>query len=289
MSYLPPAGGAVNFTLVGTYAAPSAGAVNFSLGEFIPEASGFVSTQFGTPGVIHTAYGAGSVTQFGTPTGWEHYNATSLGRVTQWNYPFTAYVAHYTVAESEGFLATKFGFPQLVTPPFKPARTYCGATGFKTTAFGTPFAQSTGTVQATGTVVTAFGQASCGQTYAATGLNNAATFGQAKAVTAAKAMGFRPTNFGTATARATYNASSRPPTNRWGIPTATRSNTYQAYGLNCSGRFGRPTGFERFNYTATGFCSTQFGTHSSSQDYRATSLPPVARFGTPLLMRYPTC
>ena len=64
---------------------------------------------------------------------------------------------------------------------------------------------------------------------------------------------------------------------------------YIAYGINASGRFGHPRAISARVRQATGFQPTAFGTPAALERYRATHIPPVAAFGTPLLVRTDQC
>lgn len=326
MSYTPPAGDALDFALVTGYVAPTGSAVNFALAaqSFIAlgftntvlpvpsveiKVAGFCSTQFGMPlcvssqnvgatGFSSTTFGEHFVVglatgfapaSFGTPEGRSHFNATTLGRVTRWNYPYTAYVAHNLVCYPWSFQASKIGFPQKVSLPLRPPHTYVGAKSFKAATFGTAAADTRVTTQALGAVTTAFGTPASGQAFAAEGLSTPAQFGQAASSFATRAAGFKVASFAAPSNRRTQFAASTYRATRWGVPTIERSNTFKTYGINCSGRFGQPKGYQRFNYPATGFHLTQLGAHASFETHHATMTPPTVAFGKPLLKRNVLC
>lgn len=240
--------------------------------------------------VTNLAGSAAGITLLGEPAAYPHFKAATVGRVTQWTYPYTAYVATPLTPEPYGFKATKFGFPQLVSIPIQPTNTFCKATGFKPTLFGAAATTTDTDKQASGFAPTMFGTPVAQMRNAASGFAAPVQFGQGSNAMTGNVSGFLPTLVPVATSRRTQLASSTYRAPRWGTPTVERSNTFEAYGINGSGRFGRPKGFQRFNYPVTGLRNTQHGAHTSFEMRRATMIPPTQQqFGKPLLMRTPLC
>lgn len=279
--------------------------IAFGLPQYVLRAAGFSATQFGAHGVANTAvgirstqFGAASLRfdasgwqagQFGAPSGYQHFNAQTLGRVTQWSWPWTGYTPADQDAPVYGFKATKFGYPLRYVAPMLPANKYVAASGFKASVFG---AATTGTgaeAQASGERLTQFGTPTSRQQLQAAGLNGEAQFGAASVAMAGLATGSRVSQFGTPGSRRTQAASGLYRPTRWGVSSAARSNTYKAWPTGRKTRFGRPLGYQRFNYPATGLCSTQFGAPDSFDTHRSAMLAPSLRFGKPLLKRTPTC
>ena len=113
-------------------------------------------------------------------------------------------------------------------------------------------------------------------------------FGTPTARTKHLVSGFRPVAFGLAGAILTQRVAGMAPAVRFGTPKAIRSNWYEVRGF-MPVRFGTPRGYQRNNYHVEGFMPAQFGTPAAIQTHRVTSIPPITRFGKPMLKRTTQC
>lgn len=296
-----------------TNAAPSSSVYGTKFGtpQNLPNAVGFCPTAIGTPRTSLAQPATGWLaTSFGTPEGHNHFNAATVGKLTKFAY-WTGYTPVNQISAAYSFQPVEFGLASLSYDPALPAHTYGTASGFKVTKFGTPgyvhdaIGVATGfnvtsigapsvapmalAGEVTGFSSTAYGRHAAKLTQPTETVGSLTSFGSPRLTTARRATGARHTAFGTPTTHLTQPASSVYRAPRWGTATVERSNTYKAYPTPRLTKFGRPKGFSRFNYPATGFCPTQFGTPASFETHRATMLPPIIRVGKPLLLRTPTC
>ncbi len=264
--------------------------------SFTGTASGFSSTNFGTPTAKKSQNAAGfSSTQFGTPLAvYNHIESATGFSSTAFGTP-----TRVTFAQASGFSSSAFGTPANVP----------NAVGFRSTQFGTP--QLSWRMYVTGFSSTQFGTPAAFQGFRAESLGATSRFGtpstpfnQTQTATALAStrfgtpivLGYTPINLDR-----TEIASSVGRTSRFGTPTAALSVSGQASGFN-STAFGTPVADATQRYVqassvepaaafgtpkalitghATGLRSTAFGTPTVRLTCVASSLGPTSRFGTP--------
>jgi len=229
----------------------------------------------------------GPVVQFGTPAVLQICVASSIAPGTQ--VPLAFYAFNQTL-DASGFSLTKVGAP--VALRYLPADTsqICDAASIAAgPSFGFPTA-----LPVTACPVTSLGQVAqfgtpaatdTGRTLEATELSPGTQVPTpvVRITQDASATGSTLT-FGTPSVLCTAHATSLQLTQRWGTAVATRENSYEVYsGINLGGRFGQPTALQRFNYPATSLNPVaQFGTPVMVQRHRVTSIAPVTQFGDPV-------
>jgi hypothetical protein len=104
-----------------------------------------------------------------------------------------------------------------------------------------------------------------------------------------RAQGFKATAIGTPQSRRTQYAADSAPRTRYGTHSTIRSNWYVAYGFRAT-KYGTPRAWQRFNYHVGEWpVSTTVGTPTSRRTYPVESIPPITRYGTPLLKRTTQC
>lgn len=274
----------------------------FGLAAIVPRAESINSTQFGTPNSPYL--------QTGVADGIYSTNVSMGHRLVHVGLVFAstpsttipqAYTPSDQTAEATGVTRTTFGRTRLLVPPDITDNLTLYATGARNTSFGTPNSPYTQAKTASGFsnggfgwpraweryAFTVFGTPSVEMTQAATALNSTAQFGTPTLVFRSTALGPAAT-FGTPVAQIKYLASTVPRRARFGTPVAFPGG-HRAYGIDVRSKFGQPTSTNRINRQATGWASTSLGEPSGAQKHRATFLPTVARFGTPLLIRSPQC
>jgi hypothetical protein len=272
-------------TLIGT-ATGIASTVAFGTPRNVPNALGFNSTVFGTPNVKPIAEGW-VATVFGSATAIQRNRASAIKPVTRFGTPTTP---TNRTGEAQAFAPIQFGLAQALRYlEVDLDRTLDALSVGRVTRFGLAVAQQhyrctvTGLAAGTlfGTPVSEFGQR-------ATGIASTLLFGTPAASfdTYAEGLAAGPT-FGTPTHRRTQAASSVTRTARFGTPR--QWGPHMVYPWIQVARFGRATALNRFNYPATGFGGTTFGTPACVQRHRATALVRSTAFGTPLLVRNPSC
>lgn len=155
MSYAPPLGNLADLKFGTGYTAPLGNAADLAFQTVVFSATGFCSTQFGTPSASQPPMAAGfcstqvgtpsagvrvsavgsSTTQLGSPTGRLVHPATSLGRGTRFGTPSSP-VTQTGVAE--GFCTTRFSHYTYGIVMSGPGPGYYRPAGFRNTQFGTP-------------------------------------------------------------------------------------------------------------------------------------------------------
>ena len=256
-------------------------------GYKLQRAQGFLATQFGTP-YLHPSHVAPwpVSTAFGSPSGRQCWKIQSMGQVAKFGTPTTPTDRTGVVS---GFAPVVFGTPVAVR--HRPANTaiICSASGFAPVRFGVPAGHwsQVGAVQAIAPTVQ-FGTPKATMAQRVTGMAPAVQFGTPFVRTTQRASGFNPVAFGLARAILTQRVIGADPKVKFGTPKAVRSDWYEVRGF-CPARFGTPAAFQRNNYRVQGFAPAQFGTPSAYQTHRVTSIPPIARFGKPLLRRTTQC
>lgn len=268
------------------------------------DASGFLTSQFGTPNVLPgyvPGFLAGGV---GAPLGAQRWMAASVGQLTRFS---TAYYAFAQAAEPAGFAPVRFGTPIGTTSVEVIPTTLVSAVGFRTGALGVPAGI---TLAATGWLAGAFGSPGHLRRQAATGWQ-ATSLGAPQAAAGYLALGFRSgalggpsagflrafqghgflgTRLGAPTTFRPSLATAISPRTRLGTPTAAIPNGYRAYGINASGRVGTPRCTANVpGYPASGFLAGAIGSPYALQRHRALHLPPVTLFGRPRLDRSTAC
>lgn len=312
MSYTSPLGNLADLKFSTGYTAPLGNAADLAFPVTVFPATGFCSTQFGTPSASQPPIAAGfcstqvgtpsvgvrvsavgsSTTQLGSPTGRIVHPATSLGRGTRFGTPSSP-VTQTGVAE--GFCTTRFSHYTYGIVMPGPGPGYYRATGFRTTCLGTPTAIEHRTVVAASLPPSLqFGTPKAALVATAQSVTPAVAFGLPTTSLVASAQGFTDTTFGTPHVSSVVKATSTYRPTRFGTPTAIRPDVHVVRPWAQVTRFGHPRRYvepqydERWHF-ATSFSDTRFGTPSVELRYRATMTPPVTRFGAPLLIRNPQC
>lgn len=256
-------------------------------GSFLYRAAGFQSTQYGEPRLFpyHQAPWPVS-TQVGTPTGKQVWHAASLGTIAKYGIPTTP---THQVCVAEGFIRTQYGTP--VSWRYAPGGRdiICRAQGFRLTQYGTPVASWSQSGEATGFSSTAVGTPRAIMTFHVPSIGPVAQYGTPQARQTQRAQGFKAAAIGTPQSRRTQYAADSAPRTRYGTHSTIRGNWYVAYGFRAT-KYGTPRAWQRFNYHVGEWTpATQVGTPSSRRTYPATSIPPITRYGTPLLKRTTQC
>ncbi len=268
--------------------------------------TGFSSTAFGTPegfktqrvsGFHNTAFGSPFLypmhvapwhpaSSFGTPSARQYWRVQSMGAVAKFGTPTTP---TNRTGEVSGFAPARFGKPLAIRHRPPGTNIICRVEGFSPSLFGIPSARwgQTGAVSAIAPTVQ-FGTPRGITTHRASGMAPTVQFGTPTARTKHLVSGFRPVAFGLAGAILTQRVAGMAPAVRFGTPKAIRSNWYEVRGF-MPVRFGTPRGYQRNNYHVEGFMPAQFGTPAAYQTHRVTSIPPIARFGKPMLKRTTQC
>lgn len=270
------------------YSVPS----GFNAGIFIPglTATGFSSTQFGTPKLIPAAVGFTS-TAFGTP----HLVPSAVGFIsTQFGAPRLVTV----VGQASGAApSTAFGSPRIFpygAAGFKPtlfgaARIFpYGGGGFRLTQFGAPVGQQHWRAHALGPT-TRFGvpatptnrtQLASGWVVTGLGAPTAVRSSALDLRQAGIALGFRAVHMGLPTAAPTITcAATALTTGAFGTPTARVGQRCAATSLGQTATFGTPATASGAH--AVGFQSTRFGAPAVRRTQTAAGFGPACRFGTP--------
>lgn len=221
-------------------------------------------------------------TLFGTPTSSQYHPVTTLGIITRFGTPVTDYDQ---TCVALGFCSTRVG--QLVYSEIELLQTSSHrASGFRSTAYGTPTGFSDRTVVADGFTSSAYGTPrSVVVTHAESAKSTA--FGAPMAGAITYAQGFKTTGLGSPTTQRTQFASSTYRPTRFGLPRAVRPDCYQAHGV-CTTRLGHP----RLSFAKIASSvepTVAFGLPSASFAYRAQHIPPTSRVGKPRLIRTPLC
>lgn len=256
-------------------------------GYKLQRASGFAPVQFGAP-YLHPSHVAPwpISTQFGTPAAQQYWKVPSLDAISKFGTPTTP---TNRAGDASGFVLVQFGSPVAVR--HRPPNTdiICLARGFKPALFGKLAAQWDQDAQGQAIAPTVqFGAPRSFTTHHAEGMAPAVQFGAPATHTTHRVSGFKPVASGLAGAILTQHATGTAPKARFGAPKTVRSNWYEARGF-CPFRAGTPHGYQRNNHHVDGFIPVQFGTPAAFHTHRCTSIPPVARFGRPLLKRITQC
>ncbi len=256
-------------------------------GYKLQRASGFAPVQFGVP-YLHPSHVAPwpISTLFGTPAAQQYWRAPSLGSVSKFGTPTTP---TDRTGNASGFAPVQFGNPVAIRHWPPNTDILCLARGFKPALFGKPAAQWDQAAQAQAVAPTVrFGAPRTFTTHHAEGTAPSVQFGAPATRTTHRASGFRPAVFGLARAILTQRATGLAPKARFGTPKTIRSNWYEVRGF-CPFRSGTPRGYQRNNRRADGFSPVQFGAPAAYQTHRVTSIPPITRFGKPMLKRTTQC
>lgn len=256
----------------------------------IGEASGFLSGgSFGTPDLLDKFLDASGfqAINFGAAVATQRFRASALGPVTRFGTPTT--VTDRTCV-AEGFSTTRLS-PDAVALVYDPPvldRTVVARWLDARPQWGLPEATTSFTGQTSGSMGTSFGEPDSLQSFRgdAAAIEPGTMFGTPGLALRQRATGSRDTQFGTPKAEMVLAASSIGELTRWGLP--------QQWGPHRSTgrmhtRMGHPTALQRFNYPAEGWAATQFGTPAAVQTHKASMIPPGTQFGTPLLVRSPSC
>lgn len=312
MSYTSPLGNLADLKFGTGYTAPLGNAADLAFPETVFLATGFCSTQFGTPSATQPPTAAGfcstqvgtpsagvrvsavgsSTTQLGSPTGHLVHPATSLGRGTRFGTPSSP-VTQTGVAE--GFCTTRFSHYTYGIVMSGPGPGYYRPAGFRNTQFGTPVSSENRMVAASSLSPSAkFGTPKVATAASAQSVTPSTVFGLPATSLTTTAHGFTGTAFGTPATRVAVKATSLYRPTRFGTPTASRPDVHVVRPWAPVTRCGHPRRYvapqydERWHF-ATSLSSTNFGTPTTNLRYRAAMTPPVTRFGTPLLTRNPQC
>lgn len=253
------------------------------------QASGFVSGAIGTPDLLNKFLDASGflAPSFGTPSAAVRFRASSIHPGTMFGTPSTP---TNRTQIAEGFCTTQFSSDALALAYDPPEldRTFVARWLDARPQWGLAVATTSFTGQATGEMGTAFGEPASLQSFRgdASSIAPATTFGTPGLAQRQPASGFRHTQFGQPKAEMVLSASSIGELTRWGLPA--QWGPHRTTG-RVHTRIGHPTALQRFNYPATGWAATQFGTPAAVETHKASMIPPGTQFGTPLLVRSPSC
>lgn len=256
-------------------------------GHKLQRVEGFFPVQFGTPRLHPSHIAPWPVsTQFGTPTARQFWKVPTLGVITKFGTPTTP---TNRTGEVSGFAPVRFGKPLAIRHSPPGTNIICRVEGFSLSLFGTPSARwgQTGAVSAIAPTVQ-FGTPRAILTGHVDSIAPTVQFGTPTVRTKHQVSGFRPVAFGLARAILTQRVTGMEPAVRFGTPKAIRSNWYEVRGF-MPVRFGTPRGYQRNNHHVAGFMSAQFGTPAAYQTHRVISIPPITRFGKPMLKRTTQC
>lgn len=248
-------------------------------------ATGFKPTRFGTPRLFPYHAVGFKAAKFGTVTAQQYWRAASLGNVARIPRAYTKFNQAPVVS---GFAPAHIGVPFAWQTAPGPIGQIVSASGLMPTRLGTPRVAYARIGAASGFEVTTFGTPRVVSVRMPSGWL-ARTFGVPIVRLHQLASGFGATRFGTPRSLTLHQATGFKARVSFGLPEIYRPNTYLAYGINLTGRLGHPTAFIRFNHPASGFNPVRLGTPAAAQRHLVTAIPPIARFGTPLIRRGEQC
>lgn len=163
-AYTRPAANAANLEFAASHVASGFTSTNFGTPTLAQHAVGFTSTEFGTPAYIgpHVCDATGfSDTQFGTPVADGYFSASG--------FTSTEFGSPIVVLQAVGFTSTQFGTPQVAL----------NAVGFTSTQFGAPaFGRVCVATTLGRNTVVSMAYYAFGQTLDANGANLAGRFGR---------------------------------------------------------------------------------------------------------------
>lgn len=246
-----------------------------------------ISTQFGAPRLFpfHVAPWP-TPSQVGTPEGRQAWFAEQLGIITRYGTPTTP--THQT-GEAQGISQTNYGAPLAWRRAPGGQDVICRAQDFLATKYGTPAASQEQAGAATGFTVAQYGTPRAITTLRAQSLGAVTQFGSVMARQKQRATGFKAAAVGLPHSRRIQHAGGVATRVRYGTHNTIRSNWYVAYGFRTA-KYGAPRAWQRFNYRVGEWpVSTQYGSPSTERTYPAAPIPPIARYGRPLLRRNAQC